>query len=69
MGEYLFCDARYDAEGNKTDFALNDARFEECGAMVVGSNFGCGSSREHAPQAVKLRHQVLGTKLRRDLRR
>ncbi len=52
MGEYLFFDARFDAEGNQVDHPLNDTRFKGAEFMVVQNNFGCGSSREHAPQAI-----------------
>lgn len=53
MGEYLFYDARFDEAGNALDFPLNDERFKAANIMVVQNNFGCGSSREHAPQAIK----------------
>jgi 3-isopropylmalate/(R)-2-methylmalate dehydratase small subunit len=53
LGEKLFSDWRYDAQGNRSgDFVLN--RPESAGAqvLVAGDNFGCGSSREHAPWAL-----------------
>ena len=53
MGEYLFSDVRYDLDGNKTDHPLNQTQFQNASVMVVERNFGCGSSREHAPQAIK----------------
>ncbi len=53
MGEYLFYDARFDATGAPLNFPLNDERFKAANIMVVQNNFGCGSSREHAPQAIK----------------
>jgi 3-isopropylmalate dehydratase small subunit len=53
MGDYLFYDVRYDSAGNETDFVLNRPEYKEGSILVVGSNFGCGSSREHAPQAIK----------------
>jgi len=49
LGEHLFEDARKAAKGNH---ALDDERFEGATIMIVGKNFGCGSSREHAPQAL-----------------
>jgi len=50
MAEYLFYDARRDADGEWNDHPLN--RFDGASIAVVNSNFGCGSSREHAPQAM-----------------
>jgi 3-isopropylmalate/(R)-2-methylmalate dehydratase small subunit len=49
MGEHLFEDARKAAKGNHP---LDDERFFGSEILVVGKNFGCGSSREHAPQAL-----------------
>ncbi|NDC82309.1 3-isopropylmalate dehydratase small subunit [bacterium] len=53
MGDYLFADARYNPDGTLTDHPLNDPRYVSASIMVVGRNFGCGSSREHAPQSIK----------------
>ncbi|WP_290819244.1 3-isopropylmalate dehydratase small subunit 2 [Halovivax sp.] len=50
MADYLFYDARRDEDGTLNDHPLN--RFEGARIMVVNDNFGCGSSREHAPQAI-----------------
>jgi 3-isopropylmalate/(R)-2-methylmalate dehydratase small subunit len=52
LGEYLFFDVRHDPEGNKIDHPID--RPEHAGATILltGANFGCGSSREHAPQAI-----------------
>lgn len=52
LGEFAFYDVRFDKDGNKTTHPLNDARFEGANILLSGSNFGCGSSREHAPQAL-----------------
>lgn len=52
LGEYAFNDVRYDAKGNKKPHPFNDPKFEGSSILVVNSNFGCGSSREHAPQAL-----------------
>ncbi len=52
FGENLFRDWRYDDHGNKVaDFPLNDPRYGGS-VLVVGKNFGCGSSREHAAWAI-----------------
>jgi 3-isopropylmalate/(R)-2-methylmalate dehydratase small subunit len=62
LGAALFCDWRYqdevpdlEAAGRATariDFALNDPRYEGAQILLTGDNFGCGSSREHAPWAL-----------------
>ena len=52
LGKYLFNDVRFDANGNKTAHNLNDPKFADATIIVSGANFGCGSSREHAPQAI-----------------
>ncbi len=53
LGKDLFCDWRYDAVGNpKPDFILNQPRSQGAVVLVAGDNFGCGSSREHAPWAL-----------------
>ncbi|MEO8813332.1 MAG: 3-isopropylmalate dehydratase small subunit [Caulobacteraceae bacterium] len=49
----LFHDLRFDAEGRaRPEFALNDPKFAAAGVLIAGDNFGCGSSREHAPWAL-----------------
>lgn len=53
LGEFMFKDVRFDQNGNKTDHILNDPRYADATIMIVDSNFGCGSSREHAPQAIR----------------
>lgn len=52
LGQYLFHDVQRDREGNMRAHPLNDSRFSEASIVISGSNFGCGSSREHAPQAI-----------------
>ena len=49
MGEHAFEDARKDSKG---EHPLDQERFQGSSILVVGQNFGCGSSREHAPQAL-----------------
>jgi 3-isopropylmalate/(R)-2-methylmalate dehydratase small subunit len=51
LGQALFYDARFTREGAKKEHPLNDARYSDASIMLGGANFGCGSSREHAPQA------------------
>ncbi len=52
LGEFAFFDQRFDDEDNEKDHPMNEARFRDASVMVVNANFGCGSSREHAPQAL-----------------
>lgn len=52
LGEYLFYDTRRDEEGHLKPHPLNESRFAGATILLSGANFGCGSSREHAPQAV-----------------
>jgi 3-isopropylmalate dehydratase, small subunit len=53
MGDNLFADWRYHADGSpKADFILNKPEAEGCQILLAGDNFGCGSSREHAPWAL-----------------
>ncbi|MEM7520759.1 MAG: 3-isopropylmalate dehydratase small subunit [Pseudomonadota bacterium] len=54
LGVALFEDIRYDLEGNEEpDFILNRPAYRETSILIAGDNFGCGSSREHAPWAIK----------------
>ena len=53
LGEQLFCDWRYNADGSpKSDFVLNQPQSRGASVLLAGDNFGCGSSREHAPWAL-----------------
>jgi 3-isopropylmalate/(R)-2-methylmalate dehydratase small subunit len=52
LGAFLFYDVRHQADGGKTAHNLNDPRFAGAEILLSGNNFGCGSSREHAPQAI-----------------
>ena len=52
LGEYLFHDVRFDEDGNPKVHSLNDPVYENASIIISGSNFGCGSSREHAPQSI-----------------
>lgn len=53
MGSYLFYDVRHNDAGERAAHPLNDPVYAKATVMVVGANFGCGSSREHAAQAIK----------------
>nr|WP_193364778.1 3-isopropylmalate dehydratase small subunit [Natrinema versiforme] len=52
LGEFAFFDLRFDDDDNQKDHPFNEDRYQDSSVMVVNSNFGCGSSREHAPQAL-----------------
>ena len=53
LGEFAFFDQRFDDDDNPKDHPFNEERFQDSNVLVVNANFGCGSSREHAPQALK----------------
>ena len=53
LAEGLFRDVRTDPQGNSLNHPLDDPRFQAANIMLSGPNFGCGSSREHAPQAIR----------------
>jgi 3-isopropylmalate/(R)-2-methylmalate dehydratase small subunit len=54
LGVNLFSDWRYNADGSpKMDFVLNRPEYQGAAILLAGNNFGCGSSREHAPWALK----------------
>jgi len=53
LGKSLFFEIRYDDDGNKKDeFVLNQSPYNNSSILLTGKNFGCGSSREHAPWAL-----------------
>jgi 3-isopropylmalate/(R)-2-methylmalate dehydratase small subunit len=52
LGQFAFFDVRFDDDDNPKDHPMNEQRFQDASVMVVNANFGCGSSREHAPQAL-----------------
>jgi 3-isopropylmalate/(R)-2-methylmalate dehydratase small subunit len=52
LGEFLFNDVRRQLDGAEKPHPLNEARFKGATILLSGANFGCGSSREHAPQAI-----------------
>ncbi len=53
LGKNLFDEMRYDQLGNKIeDFVLNQEKYKSTNILIAGDNFGCGSSREHAPWAL-----------------
>jgi len=53
LGKQAFFDWRYNADGSdKDDFVLNQPEYKDAEILIAGNNFGCGSSREHAPWAL-----------------
>ncbi len=52
MGQYPFYDERFDAEGKPKGHPFDLPQFQGANILIVNQNFGCGSSREHAPQAL-----------------
>ena len=54
LAKGLFYDLRFDEQGReKPDFVLNRPEYRGAGVLIAGDNFGCGSSREHAPWALR----------------
>lgn len=53
FGQFVFYHWRFDDDGNKrSDFSLNKPEYQDASILITGENFGCGSSREHAPWAL-----------------
>ena len=52
LGAHAFHDERFNEQGGKKTHPFNDERYAGAGILLTGNNFGCGSSREHAPQAL-----------------
>ncbi len=52
MGEFPFFDERFMADGSEKEHPFNRAEYKDASILLANSNFGCGSSREHAPQAL-----------------
>jgi 3-isopropylmalate/(R)-2-methylmalate dehydratase small subunit len=54
LGEFMFYDVRFNDDEKKTPKAhpLNEEKYKKAKILITGNNFGCGSSREHAPQAI-----------------
>ena len=53
LGAYAFYDVRFEADGRPKDHPCNESDYAGAGLLVVHKHFGCGSSREHAPQALQ----------------
>ena len=53
LGPSLFYDVRFDDEGNSKDHILDQVQHQGASILISDANFGCGSSREHAPQAIQ----------------
>lgn len=52
LEDHVFADARFTQDGTPKDHPFNEGRFQGASILIVNRNFGCGSSREHAPQAL-----------------
>ena len=53
LAEGLFYDSRFESNGNAKAHPMNTPKYEDASILITGNNFGCGSSREHAPQALQ----------------
>ena len=54
LGEHLFRDVRFTPEGKSRNHPIDQAKHKGATILISGMNFGCGSSREHAPQAIEI---------------
>jgi len=52
LGKYVFQDVRFNEDGSKKEHPFNDEKYKGASILIVNKNFGCGSSREHAPQSM-----------------
>jgi len=52
LGEFAFFDQRFDDADNEKEHPFNEEKYQDANVLVVNANFGCGSSREHAPQSL-----------------
>lgn len=53
IGEFVFFDERFNPDGSAKPHPLNEEKYKGASIIISGNNFGCGSSREHAPQSIK----------------
>ena len=53
LGQYAFYDVRFNEDGSEKPHPFNESRYQGAAILLVNRNFGCGSSREHAPQALQ----------------
>ena len=53
LAEGMFYDERFEEDGRSKNHPIDDPKYAGASIMVVGPNFGCGSSREHAPQSIR----------------
>lgn len=53
IGEFVFFDERFNPDGSVKPHPLNEEKYKGASIIISGNNFGCGSSREHAPQSIK----------------
>lgn len=53
IGEFVFYDERFNPDGSSKGHTIDNPKFKGANIILTGNNFGCGSSREHAPQSIK----------------